>query len=535
MIYIYSQVIELDNKIVKYFFTIIVIVLIFFGIYQMGKDKETVTNESLDQTSTASTIQTNLRFGISNFDTFNPILSNNRNVQQISKNVFEPLITLNNNYKLQYCLATEIAKIDELNYVIKLRDNVTWHNGSKFTSDDVKFTIDMLRNGTNSVYSNNVNAITYLEKVDEYTLKITLSYPIDFFEYNLTFPILCANNFNEENSESNNLSGTGIFKISKIDSNVITLIKNENYWNKERNSMSNEININLYNNAGEMYDAFKNGDIDILDVKVANYEDYIGTLGYKKIEYRSRNFDFVAFNTQNEVLSDVSVRKAISKVIDKNNIVASCLGAGYISSNFSLDMGEWLYTKNLNIEVNTDEAKQILIDNGWTFKNNRCTKYVNNRTIELAFTLAVNGNNSTRVKVAENIKNQLENFGIRVSIKQLNNEAYSNAISNKNYDAVLTGITCGFSPSLATFFGNDNLSNYHNQEVTDIMNIVSNTKDENMLYQKYNRLYDIYLEEAPYIGLYRNTDFIIYNQNLVGNIQANAFNIYCNIEKWYRQ
>ena len=100
---------------------------------------------------------------------------------------------------------------------------------------------------------------------------------------------------------------------------------------------------------------------------------------------------------------------------------------------------------------------------------------------------------------------------------------------------ILTGIRCAYSPSLETFFGGGNIANYSNPEVSEIMNIIKNTSDENVLYEKYSRLYDIYLEEAPYIGLYRETDVIIYNQGLVGNITANAFNIYYNIEKWYRQ
>ena len=55
------------------------------------------------------------------------------------------------------------------------------------------------------------------------------------------------------------------------------------------------------------------------------------------------------------------------------------------------------------------------------------------------------------------------------------------------------------------------------------------------MYNNYSRIYDIYLDEAPYIGLYRNTETIICNQGLVGNITPNSFNIYHNIEKWYRQ
>ena len=108
-------------------------------------------------------------------------------------------------------------------------------------------------------------------------------------------------------------------------------------------------------------------------------------------------------------------------------------------------------------------------------------------------------------------------------------------MSEGNFDLILTGIQCSFSPSLNTFFGNGNIARYYNQEVSEIMNVISNTNDEKTLYEKYSRLYDIYLEEAPYIGLYRNTDIVIYNQGLVGNIKPNTFNLYYNIEKWYRQ
>lgn len=198
-------------------------------------------------------------------------------------------------------------------------------------------------------------------------------------------------------------------------------------------------------------------------------------------------------------------------------------------------MGNWLYTRDLSVQVNTEEAKQILTQNGWEYKNNKWRKNNNGKNMELAFSLFVNGNHAQRLAVAENIKNQLANVGITVYIKQLNNETYRATLENKNFDVILTGIECGYSPSLATFFGNNNIAQYSNQQVTEIMNKIANTSDENTLYENYNKLYDIYLEEAPYIGLYRNTDVVIYHQGLAGNIKANAFNLYYNIEKWYRQ
>ncbi len=143
--------------------------------------------------------------------------------------------------------------------------------------------------------------------------------------------------------------------------------------------------------------------------------------------------------------------------------------------------------------------------------------------MELTFSISVNGNDAIRLKVAENIKTQLANVGINASVRQLNHESYLSSLENKNFDMILTGMTCGYSPSLKTFFGEGNLANYSNEEVVQIMNVIANTSEENALYENYNKLYDMYLEEVPYIGLYRNTDVVIYNQSLARKRQSKCF------------
>ena len=85
-----------------------------------------------------------LRLGIAEFDTMNPILSNNRNVQEIARLVYEPLVDLDFNYKAGPCLATEWSKVENNSYIIKLREGVKWHDGSDFSAKDVKFTIDKI-------------------------------------------------------------------------------------------------------------------------------------------------------------------------------------------------------------------------------------------------------------------------------------------------------------------------------------------------------------------------------------------------------
>ena len=521
----------------KYIFVVVVIVLATYTIFKSIKDDKAAQNEELDQTSKVSTIQKDLRLAIAEIDTINPILSTNKNVQEITKMIYEPLVTLDEHYKLEYKLATEVAKQDDVTYLIKLRKGVLWHDNSNFTAWDVRFTVDKIlgEGAVPTIYRDNLRYVTSLEVVDDYTITIRLSQAVPFFEYNLTFPIMCANYYEGEdfaNTDKNDRPiGTGMFKIQNREPNLIKLARNDTYWDNSKKPMAEEINISLYGSMGEVYNAFKSGELDIVTAGTRNVEEYIGTLGYNKIEYKARDYDFLSFNTQSRILSDVSVRKAISLVLDKNTIVASTLGSGYATSNFSLDMGNWLYVADLTVEPNTEEAKSILEQNGWNLRNNT---WIKDRQ-RLEFSIIVDTENEGRVRVAEAISEQLNNFGIKSSVLQVSNQRYFDTLNNKNYDCILTGIRASYSPSLHTFFGEDNLANYNNPEVLDLIRKTENTTDEGEMYNCYRTIYQKYLDEVPYIGLYRNTNIVIYNQGLVGSISPNAFNLYHNIEKWYRQ
>jgi ABC-type transport system substrate-binding protein len=108
-------------------------------------------------------------------------------------------------------------------------------------------------------------------------------------------------------------------------------------------------------------------------------------------------------------------------------------------------------------------------------------------------------------------------------------------MQNKNYQIALTGTNVSVSPDLTTYFGEGNLANYSNEEVTTILQEVSSTTDEDILKKRYIRLKQIYKTEVPYISLYFNKNIVAYSSNLVGNVRANWFNLFYNIESWYKK
>ncbi len=471
-------------------------------------------------------------------DTINPILSNNKNVQDISKLIYDPLITLTADYKAEACLAKEWAKQSDNSYLIKLRENVKWSDGQRFTSEDVKFTIDRLKE-ISSIYSYNVQYVTGVDIVDDYTVKINLEKEIPFFEYQLTFPILSKDYYEAEdfvNTEKNTSPvGTGKYKIAEVQPSYIILEKNTGWWNRDIKLTIEKITVNLYSSVGELYNSFKIGNIDLISTANDNLQEYIGTIGYSSKELKGREHTFLALNTQNYFLSKQEVRKAIAYSIDKENIVSSVFNSKCYTSSFPLDYGSWLSQgQDASSGYNLEQAKQILVDGGWSYRSGYWQKTENYKTQKLTLNLLVRASDASKVAVAENIRQQLENQGIRINIVQASDEQYNNNINSRNYDIALCSMTLSPGPNLNTYLGEGNIANYSNEEVTNIMNEVKNTTDENILKEKYTRLAEIYKSDIPYISLYNNKYIVAYNSGLVGEITPNWFYQFYGIEGWYK-
>lgn len=526
----------MKSNIFKYIFILFAIGIIIFAIYKIYFNKESEENKIVETAEVETVKIKDLRLGISNFDTINPLFSKNKEVLNIDKLIFEPLLAIDQNYKIQLCLATECSKTTNTSYIIKIDNNKKWQDGSPLIAKDIQFTIDRLKEGK-SIYSYNVEKVISVEILDADTVKINLSEEVPFFEYNLTFPILPNNYYLGEdfNISTKVPIGTGMFKIETIDSSNITLIKNEKWWNKENaNSKIETIYIKLYSEMGELYNSFKLGNVDIFTTANINLEQYIGTIGYAKTEFKARQFDYLAFNCENDILKDKQVRKAIANAIDRGNIISSVYNNQYSTTDFPLDYGNYLYNNTINIEYNLELAKRVLQENGWNYKNNRWQKTENYRTKRLNFTLTVNSSNANRIAVAENIKTQLEQIGIKVTIKKVSDTQYQNILRDKNYEMILTGVYNSYNPDISSFFAAGNLQNYNNDEINTILSEVKNIKEEELLKEKYKRITEIFFDEQPFIGICRNRITIVRGQNLAGEVMGNNYFSYYNLENWNR-
>ena len=123
--------------------------------------------------------------------------------------------------------------------------------------------------------------------------------------------------------------------------------------------------------------------------------------------------------------------------------------------------------------------------------------------------------NTDRLLVAEIIKQNLESIGIKVTIREVSNTYYKNNLSNLNYEILLTGNTVSIKPIV---------QNYLNFEIE-----VKNSEEET-----YRNIYEEYIKDPNFMGLYFDSIILLYSKDLKGNFECNWYNIFYNIDTWYK-
>ncbi len=330
-----------------------------------------------------------------------------------------------------------------------------------------------------------------------------------------------------------------MYKLQTVDVNSALELKlNTEWWNIENKKPKLEkINVKIYSSIAEVYNAYKLGSIDILNTsRNTNIEKNIGTIGYNLKENYGREFEYLALNCESEVLSNKEVRQAISNSINREEIVNFGYGSGYIVAEYPLSYGSYLYNKEATkYNYNLTTARETLENNGWTKQNKYWQKKIDRTTVRTKLDLVVNSSNEARVKVANMIKEDLEEIGLQVNIKAVKDKTYENYVENKNYDILLTGVTVGLSPNLNRYFGEENNANYTNDNANTILKELYSITDEKILKEKYYSLQNMYMDDVPYIGLCFNKSSVISTKELAGTISINWYNMFYNIETWYRK
>lgn len=116
--------------------------------------------------------------GVGQIVTLDPAQINQVVQFQISSNVLSGLMHIDRDLVGKGDLAESWTVSDDgTEYIFKLREGVTFHNGDKFTAEDVLYTFNRSKDPNKSIHSRVIKNVNAIEKLNDYEVKFKLAKP----------------------------------------------------------------------------------------------------------------------------------------------------------------------------------------------------------------------------------------------------------------------------------------------------------------------------------------------------------------------
>jgi peptide/nickel transport system substrate-binding protein len=263
---------------------------------------------------------------------------------------------------------------DGTQYTFTLQDGVTWHDGEAFTSEDVKFTIELAQNPDSASWIGaKFTGVTTIETPDDQTVILTLEEPNAAILDALTFLVMLPEHELADIAPaeliqsawwSTNPIGTGPFMWSDYaPGEYVELVAYDDYW-RGRPQLDSLIN-RYYPEAGSSVIALRSGEIQFSYLTSDEAASLEGEEGLEMLSGQSQVANYLGFDLTEERFQDPKVRQAFMYAIDRAVIVEQLYGGGATLLACSLS-NELYVPEGLNAyEYDVEQARQLLEEANW--------------------------------------------------------------------------------------------------------------------------------------------------------------------------
>ena len=393
-----------------------------------------------------------------------------------------------------------------------LRKGVQFHNGDFFTAEDVKFTIEFMRNG--SYYNQELDCISDVVIIDNYTIDIITKKPYPALLYRFGTLFMLSKDYISTIKDTNETwpIGTGAYKLVEyIPGDHITLERFDGYWGKQPELK--KVTFKKMNTSKELKNALINGELDIVPLASEYVEEIQNTTGllvqsvqtpgvlYVSFDFRVN--DSFGFKGSKNPVSDVRVRKAMYQAIDVETLIEKYLkGAATPASQFTT-YHTFGYNPSINrLPYDVEVAKGLMREAGY----------------EDGFTIQFDIPDSPKwVNISNEIAQQLSAINITIVLNpQPTFEYYSN-LYYKNTSMYFTSFNpidaegliklLLLTPDPEKSYGAWNYGNYSNLEVDRLCEQLSETMDTTIRGEYLEEIFSIAASDVAWIPLFSSKAF----------------------------
>ncbi len=313
--------------------------------------------------------------------TLDPADHNETPAYNILNNIFDTLVAFDKDGKLQPRLAESWKQLDDLNLQVNLRKGIKWQDGTDFTADDVKFTIDRYINSSKEVdalkrlkRAGNINFITSVTVIDPLTVKITSEKPAPLTLKKLALEEMVSKSYFAAHDAAYirlNPMGTGAYKfVEWKKDDHLDMDANPLWWGQAGGPSVKKVRFRPIADSQTRISALQAGEVDIITNVAPEQAQQIQTgdkTGISTVP-SVRNI-FVILNTlddsPNAALKNVKVRQALNYAIDRDAIIKNILLGNGVKISSPINSYFFAYEELPQYNYDPAKAKQLLTEAGF--------------------------------------------------------------------------------------------------------------------------------------------------------------------------
>lgn len=468
-------------------------------------------------------------FAMDPVKSLNPLSSQDRDVYYISQLMFSSLFKLDDGLNIQTDLVSSYtANSGSGSVSIKLREDAKFSDGSAVTAEDVRYTVSqILRIGEESPYYEYASKIDSVKTSGSYSLTINFENPSDAALDNLVFPIVSSRSYD---ASSNKNIGSGQYAYGSYDSMKFLKLKpNEYYYD---GVSENHIQFKVIQDKSKTMGLMTT---DSVTAYVSTAQDADSDAEDKKLKVTqipSSELEYLGFNFDNKYLAKKEVRQAIALAIDADSLIQDNYGGAGITSD-SIFFPGFLGTENKGDPYKQDQkgASELLKKAGFEDSNEDGT-LEDNKGRDFKLTILVNSSSGSRSDTASSISEDLNQIGIKTTVKRVSWAEYRSQVRQGDFDLYLGGYKFDKKYDLRSLFGKSNYLGYKNDQVLAAVRKLETCISAEQQKKTYEELKAQLQEELPYYGLCYKTYSFITVKKFTSSVIPTFFDLYRGTDTW---
>jgi peptide/nickel transport system substrate-binding protein len=441
-------------------------------------------------------------------------------------NIHNALLELSPMLELEPVLAEsyEVAE-DGLTYTFNLRKGVKFHDGTEFTSKDVKYTYDFYRDPENATtIAGDLLGIDYIETPDDYTVVIHMAEVNAAFLANGATTYIVQSEYHKEVGEDVYRTapiGTGPFKLKEWRPAEYTLLEafDDHFRGRPNIDFLRE-------------DIVPEPSVRTIALETGDAHSAVWPLLVEDNLRLAKDPNFVVYatawssikhfplNNTLPQLSDKRVRQAMMYALDRQQIIDDIWsGAARLAHSNLSHKYAFYYNPNLKqYEYDTAKAEALLEEAGWTDTDGDGVR--DKDGVKLSFTVTVITGDQARRPIAEVAQQYLAKVGIDIQIEEAPVATILEGLRKCTMDASLFNWTYGeLDPDpYGTLHsdGGNNFACYSNPRMDELIDQGVQVVDPEKRRPIYYEIQEIFVEEVPVLYIMVDDGYAVFSNKVKG-------------------